>query len=228
MTAGHFGLAAGVKAGAPRIPLWALMLSTYLLDVVFIILVMAGVESFAPMDPSHPTYGQVIIHAYYDHSLVGALVIAIIAGGLARWAWGRGAGLVIGGVTFSHWLLDLIVHHPDLPVLPGNAGGLPLLGFGLWGHPAFSALLELVLVLSGGYLYARAAARAPVVRNGTPHGAAHASWAAAVVGLLMLAILATDYFGWSESAVLVEMLLLIVVGGWLDSRLRWRSEAVPA
>jgi len=225
MTAGHFGLAAGVKGGARRVPLWALMLSTYLLDVVFIVLVGAGIEGFTPFDPSHPTYGQVTIHAYYDHSLVGALVIALIAGGLARAAWGARAGLIIGAVTFSHWILDLIVHRPDLPFLPGNAGHLPLLGFGLWAHPAASALLELLLVLAGGYLYARAAARSPVVVNGVPGGRARAAWAAGVTGTLMLALLATDYFGWSEGAALLEMVLLVVLSGWLDSRLQWRSDA---
>ncbi len=226
MTAGHFGFAAGVKAGAPRVPLWALMLSTYLLDVVFIILVLAGVESFTPFDPTHPAYGEVTIRAFYDHSLLGALLIAMIAGALARMVWGARAGLVIAGVAFSHWVLDLIVHHPDMPILPGNAGHLPLLGFGLWGHPVASASVELLLVLAGGYLYARAAVRSPVVANGVPGGKARAAWAAGVTGALMLALLATDYFGWSEGAVLVEMLLLVVLSGWLDSRLQWRSAPV--
>ena len=144
MTTGHFGLAAAVKSTAPKVPLWAIMFSTYLLDLVFIILASAGIETFAPIDPSHPAYGQVSIHAYYSHSLVGAFLIALIAGLLARWAWGKRAGTVIGAVTFSHWILDLIVHRPDLPILPGNLGHLPLLGFGLWQIPAVSALLELV------------------------------------------------------------------------------------
>ncbi len=35
MFAGHFGLAAVVKAKSPKLPLWALMVSTQLLDVIF-------------------------------------------------------------------------------------------------------------------------------------------------------------------------------------------------
>src|SRR5690349_3819271 len=148
MTAGHFGLAAGVKAGAPRLPLWALMVATYLLDIVFIILLAAGgIENFAPIDPAHPSYGAVIIHAYYTHSLVGALLISAIAGLIAMRFWGQRNGLVIGAVVFSHWVLDLLVHRPDLPILPGNLGNLPLLGFGLWQVPVVSFLVELVLVL---------------------------------------------------------------------------------
>ena len=66
---------------------------------------------------------------------------------------------MLGAVVFSHWVLDLPMHHADLPLLPGNAGSLPLLGFGLWRWPAASALLEIALVLLGTFLYARAAAR---------------------------------------------------------------------
>jgi hypothetical protein len=52
---------------------------------------------------------------------------------------GSGAyGIVIGLVAASHWLLDLIVHRADLPILPGNIGNLPRLGFGLWRYPLVS------------------------------------------------------------------------------------------
>ncbi len=84
MNAGHFGLAAGVKAGAPRLPLWVLLLSSYLLDVIFVILFALGqIEWFKPIDPAHPGYGAVVIYAPYTHSLVGALLIAAVAGLIA-------------------------------------------------------------------------------------------------------------------------------------------------
>ena len=73
MTAGHFGLAAAVKSKEIQVPLWGLMLSTYLLDVVFIFLVSVGIESFKVINPAHSFYGRGIIHAYYSHSLVGKL-----------------------------------------------------------------------------------------------------------------------------------------------------------
>jgi hypothetical protein len=44
-----------------------------------------------------------------------------------------------------------------MPLLPGDAGRFPLLGFGLWSFPALSALLELALVVMGTWLYGRAA-----------------------------------------------------------------------
>ena len=225
MTAGHFGLAAGVKSPAPRVPLWALMFSTYLLDIIFIFLAGAGIESFAPLDPAHPAYGAVLIHAYYSHSLVGAALIAVIAGALAAWPWGQRAGVVIGGVVFSHWLLDLIVHRPDLPILPGNLGHLPLLGLGLWQAPALSALLELALALGGAYLYYRRARNAPAAAGQDGEGHSRALVAAGVTGLLIVLLLGADFLSLPLSLALVLMLLLIVFCGWLDARLKWLAPA---
>ena len=153
MITGHFGLAAGVKKIAPRLPLWSLLLATFWLDIIFTILSMFGLESFSPTDPTHPTYGEVIINARYTHSLVGALLISATTGWLASLRWKKEGGKVIGAVVFSHWILDLLVHRPDMPILPGNIGDFPLLGFGLWDFPRASALIELVLALGGAALY---------------------------------------------------------------------------
>ena len=226
MTSGHFGFAAVVKSSTPKVPLWALMFSTYLLDFIFIFLVAFGIESFAPLDPAHPAYGQVTIHAYYSHSMLGAAIIAVIAGLVARWAWGKKAGLVIGGLVFSHWILDLIVHRPDLPILPGNLGNLPLLGFGLWQMPIAAALLELVLALGGAYLYYRRARHAPAEAKDYRH--IRALVAAGVTGLLLVLLLAADYFNLSLMIAILLMLLLIVLSGWLDSRLEWSEVSTDA
>ena len=157
MITGHFGLAAGAQAAEPRAPLWSLMLATMWLDVVFLPLFLTGVETIDT--PPGGGYGSSVIHADYTHSLVGALVLSALLGGLAVRPWGRRAGLVLAGVAFSHWVLDLIVHRADLPILPGNAGNLPLLGFGLWRFPAVAVALEVVLLAGGVYLYWRTARR---------------------------------------------------------------------
>lgn len=196
MIAGHFGLAAGVKAKAPHLPLWALMLATFWLDVIFIILFPFGIESLTQVDPAHPAYGGALIHAYYTHSLVGALLIAAATGALAGRLWGQRGGIVIGAVVFSHWVLDLLVHRPDLPILPGNAGNLPLLGFGLWEIPVASAIVELALVLGGAYLYYRRAAQLPVPAGSNAHDQRRRVLTAGLVttGLLLLLLL-SDVLG---------------------------------
>ncbi|MCW9133028.1 permease [Bacillus paramycoides] len=153
MFAGHFGLATVVKVKSPKIPLWALMLSTQLLDVIFVPLYVLGVETMEPIDGNG--YGEAVIHADYSHSLIGALCIAFFAGIVGMRFWGRRSGFVVGAVVFSHWILDLLVHRADLPLLPGNFGDLPMLGFGLWRFPAISIALECILIAVGGILYFR-------------------------------------------------------------------------
>ena len=155
MITGHFGLAAGSKAAEPAAPLWALMLATMWLDVVFAPLYAMNVETIDTIGAGG--YGKSIIHADYTHSLVGALVLAGIFAAVAAWRWGRRVGVVLGVVAFSHWVLDLVVHRADLPLLPGNAGDLPLLGFGLWKVPVASIVVEAALLVGGTYLYWRAA-----------------------------------------------------------------------
>ena len=152
---GHYGLAAGAKSVDRRAPLWSLMLATQWLDVVFIPLFLLGIESIETLPPGG--YGDVVIHADYTHSLIGSLVLSTAFGAIAWWRWDRRLGLLLGAVAFSHWVLDLIVHRADMPILPGNAGDLPLLGFGLWALPVGSILLEVALLVFGVFLYWRSA-----------------------------------------------------------------------
>ncbi len=157
MIAGHFGLAAGVKGRETETPLWALMLATVWLDIIFVPLLLAGVETIEPVPGTAGGYGATIIHAEWTHSLVGAIVLALLFGAVAAIPWGKRVGTVLAAVVFSHWVLDLVVHRRDLPILPANAGNLPLLGFGLWQTPIIAVLIELLLVLGGAWLYWRAA-----------------------------------------------------------------------
>jgi membrane-bound metal-dependent hydrolase YbcI (DUF457 family) len=157
MIAGHFGLAAAVKAQERSTPLWALMLATAWLDVIFVPLFIGHVETMEPAPGATASYGGGIIHADYTHSVVGALALSAILGAIGWRIWDRRVGIVLGLVAFSHWILDLVVHRADLPILPGNALNLPRLGFGLWQLPNVSAIVELLLVLGGAYLYWRAA-----------------------------------------------------------------------
>jgi hypothetical protein len=166
--AGHFAFAAGVKAGRPAIPLWALMLGTVWLDVVFGPLLAFNVERLEPARDAHTHYGGAIIHADYTHSLVGALVLSAAFGLMFLRRWGRPAAITLAAVAFSHWILDLVVHRPDLPLLPGNWGDLPRLGFGLWREPLIAGALEIVLVVAGTYLYWRAAKRTTATGDRRP------------------------------------------------------------
>lgn len=229
MITGHFGLAVGVKAGAPRLPLWALFVASYLLDLVSIGLIAAGVESITPMNPGHPAYGQFIIHAYYSHSLVGAIVLAGIATLIALPLWGKRNSLVVGAVVISHWILDLIVHRHDLPILPGNAGNLPMFGFGLWNYPVASGIVELAICAVGMYLYVRSAQKTTDPGSAANRqGRGRIVLSAAVTSALLMLLAFSDFLSINIVLDILIILLLIVLSGWLDSRIAWRDPAEPS
>jgi hypothetical protein len=191
--AGHFGFAALTKARERQVPLWALMLATVWLDIVFVPLYAVGIESIELVPGSHGGYGTGIIHADYTHSLLGALVLSGVFGYVASFSWGRRCGVVLAAVVFSHWLLDLIVHRADMPLLPGNVGGFPKLGFGLWRWPAAAITSEFALVIAGSVLYWRAA-RAAVSAAGSA-GKVRANLTASLILIAGCAILYLDAIG---------------------------------
>ncbi|MFF5205376.1 permease [Streptosporangium sp. NPDC000396] len=188
MITGHFGLAAMVKSAQRPVPLWALMLATVWLDVIFVPLLLTGVEYITPAPGTNGGYGAGVIYADYTHSLLGALLIAALTGLAAAHWWGRRAGTVIGATVFSHWLLDLLVHRADLPLLPGNLGGLPRLGLGLWQYPWLAACIEGALLLAGTFLYRRAALR-------TGAAASRANLVTGLIAAAGAATLALDLMG---------------------------------
>jgi membrane-bound metal-dependent hydrolase YbcI (DUF457 family) len=179
-----------VKARTSKVPLWALMVSSQLLDVAFIPMVITGTES---MDETvyGGGYGGVIIHADYTHSLLGAIVLSLAAALAGRWIWGKRAGAIIGAVVFSHWLLDLLVHRADMPLLPGNWGDLPLLGFSLWQYPWLSITLEALLIAAGIWMYTHASFRR--ADKGKRIAAISAS---ALLGVILVLLLVSDAAGW--------------------------------
>jgi hypothetical protein len=188
MIAGHFGFAAAVKSRERQTPLWALMLACQWLDVIFVPLFVAGIERLTPVPGLPLGYGDVIIYADYSHSLVGALVLSAVFGWIGALIWGKRTGLVLGGVVFSHWLLDLIMHRQDLPILPGNARQLGRLGFGLWASHTASILLELALVVGGALLYWRAALEVTRAEGGAVRRAHVAGAFLLVSGLIVLVL----------------------------------------
>ena len=60
--------------------------------------------------------------------------------------------LLLAALVFSHWVLDLIVHRPDLPLWPGVS---PKLGLGLWNSVPGTILVEGAMFVTGLWMYAR-------------------------------------------------------------------------
>ena len=63
---------------------------------------------------------------------------------------GAKIGIILGLTVFSRFILDFIVHVPELPVLGRDSTKL---GLGLWNHMSAALTLEMVLVAAGLALY---------------------------------------------------------------------------
>lgn len=140
MFVGHFAASVAAKAIRPTLPFWACVGAAQLLDIGWGMLVIAGVEKLRIV-PDLPGSPLELYHMPWTHSLPMALLWSLLAGWLAARFWGR-AGWLLGAVVFSHWLADLLVHRPDLPL------GLfaPKVGLGLWNLPVVEMIVEIGLL----------------------------------------------------------------------------------
>ena len=152
MFVGHYAAALAARTAEPRARLWTYVAACQLLDIGWGGLVAAGIEKMR-VDPALPGSTLDLYFMPFTHSLPGALAWSL--GGLVlawlvlRLPWR--AALFVGLAVFSHWLLDLLVHRPDLELWAGQ----PKIGLGLWNYPLPEMALELGLVgVAGGMLIA--------------------------------------------------------------------------
>lgn len=145
MFVGHYSAAFAGRAVAPRVPLWVLLLAAQLVDVAWVALVLLGAEHVR-LDPGLPSNPLVLEHMPYTHSLVGNAAFAAAGGAWVAARRGLGGtrrlGAVVAAVVLSHWLLDFLVHRPDMTLWPGGRA----FGLSLWNHPWAAQLLELGLL----------------------------------------------------------------------------------
>ena len=155
MFIGHYGPALASKAVEKRLPLWLLFLAVQWLDVVWSALVMLNVEKLRIVKGFTQGSSLDLYYMPYTHGLLGAAALSAALGALtALFFKDRRAAIVavMAGAVFSHWLLDLVVHVADLPLL----GDGFKVGFGLWRNLWISLPLELATLLAGAAIYARA------------------------------------------------------------------------
>ena len=211
MFLGHFGVALAAKPVAPTVSLGMLFVAAQFADLLWPLLVLAGVERFA----IHPGITAVtpldFQHYPYSHSLVALVAWGIALGLGYRMVRGGGwrAFAVIVALVVSHWILDAIAHQPDMPL---GLDERTKIGLGMWNSVPASLAIEFLLFGASVFVYARTT-RA-VDRTGT--------WAlGALVATLALIYLgsvfgppppSTDAVAWS----CIGMWLFVAWGWWVD------------
>jgi len=156
MFVGHIGVALALTRADPRVNSGVLVTAALLLDIVLWAFVLIGWESVSiPADFAASHQPEFVFP--YSHGLAATVFWSALAGAAGSriyHASGNGwrAAVVISAAVFSHWLLDAIVHRPELP-LGGVAS--PKVGLGLWNWMPAALVAEAALLFVGVYLAVR-------------------------------------------------------------------------
>lgn len=211
MFIGHFALAFAARPWLPAVSLGTLIVAAQLADLAWPIFVLAGLERFEVRPGITAVTPLDFTHYPWSHSLAALVGWGIAFGAgylLARRGQWKSA-LAIAALVVSHWVLDVIAHRPDMPVVPG---GELRLGLGLWDSVAATLVVEGALFVACVVFYAmRTRGRDKV-----------GCWAFAGFLVFLLAIYAGAVFGppppsveavvWSDNL----MWLLVAWGYWID------------
>jgi len=156
MFIGHYAAGFAAKKLAPKTSLGLLFGAAVLLDLVWPLFVLLGWEHFNVA----PGITKMSPFDFTDYPLSHSLVMAVV--------WGVGMGLVyiifkndlrvgsiLAGLVVSHWVLDFLVHRPDLPLLPAEVANYAphKYGLGLWNHWFLGLPLECILFAAGLWVY---------------------------------------------------------------------------
>jgi hypothetical protein len=150
MLVGHFGPALAIRATSSRVPLWALVLGSQAVDVLFFVLVLAGVEGADIHPNQHPRL--VVTCGIWTHSLTMTAVFFAVCAVVGKLASKPREGLLVGLAVASHWFTDFIVHVPDLPL---SLDQQTAVGLGLWRVPWAATTVEVGVVLAAALLLHR-------------------------------------------------------------------------
>jgi hypothetical protein len=155
MFVGHYGVSFAARRMRVHLPLWVWFIAVQWLDIVWSALVLLGIEKLRIVPGFTEANALDLFYMPYTHGLPGSIVLSVVFGAVvALFTPGNrfATVLIVAAASFSHWILDLIVHIPDLPLYDDSAK----VGFGLWRHLFVSFPLELLVLALGAWLYARA------------------------------------------------------------------------
>lgn len=155
---GHYSASFLAKSLQKTIPLWLLFLAVQFVDILWSIFVLLGIEKVRIVPGITASNALDLYYMPFTHSLVGAFFWSALAFRICQFfpsLRGWRAGLTIGAAVFSHWILDVIVHRPDLALYDNTLK----MGFGLWNHPVPAFILEIALLVGGALGFLRSAAK---------------------------------------------------------------------
>jgi membrane-bound metal-dependent hydrolase YbcI (DUF457 family) len=154
MFIGHFGAGLAAKKIDRRPSLGTLFLAAQWVDLLWPLFLLLGWEN-VKIEPGITAVTPLdFTHYPITHSLLGALLWSVLFGGVYYFFKKQPkTSLLLAGLVLSHWFLDLIVHRPDLPLVPWSSIRV---GFGLWNSVIGTVIVEGLIFAGGAYLYLKA------------------------------------------------------------------------
>jgi membrane-bound metal-dependent hydrolase YbcI (DUF457 family) len=153
MFIGHDACSFAAKRITPRVSLGILIAAPNLLDLLWPIFLLLGIEHVRVQKGTSPFLNLDFYDYPWSHSLAMSIFWgAVLAAGYWLFTRNRSGAVMAGLLVVSHWLLDFITHVPDLPLWPGG----PKAGLGLWNHPLATIVIESLMFIAGLAIYLRA------------------------------------------------------------------------
>jgi membrane-bound metal-dependent hydrolase YbcI (DUF457 family) len=151
MFLGHYGVGLGAKKIDNRPSLGTLLMAAQFIDLLWPIFLLLGLEKVV-IEPGNTVVTPLnFTHYPITHSLFGVVIWALLFGIVYYLIKkNRKTSLLLGVLVISHWVLDLIVHRPDLLLWP--TGGIKV-GFGLWNSLIGTIIVEGLIFIGGAYFY---------------------------------------------------------------------------
>jgi hypothetical protein len=154
MFVGHYAASLTLKSFENRVSLGVLFLAVQSVDILFFPFVLAGIERMNIVENFTQSTHFELEYMPFTHGLLSSVLWAVAAYAVFRWVVVKkqSVAVVVAVAVLSHWLLDLPVHTPDLPLWSDTS---PKFGFGLWNNAIATYLLEAALLLFALWMYLR-------------------------------------------------------------------------
>jgi len=154
MFVGHYAASLALKKFEKRTSLGVLFLAVQFVDILFFPFVLLGIERMNIVENFTQSTHFELEYLPYTHSLLAFVLWSVAAYAVFRWVLvkNHAVAMVVALAVFSHWLFDLLVHTPDLPLWSDTTAKL---GFGLWNNAIATYALEAGLLLLALWLYLR-------------------------------------------------------------------------
>ena len=153
MFIGHYGVGMAGKKIDGRPSLGTLFLASQFLDILWPVFLLLGWEK-VEIESTTNSFLMLRFTSYpYSHSLAGAILWSLVFG-LVYFLVKKNlrVSIVLGALVLSHWVLDLVVHIPDLQMIPGVGTRV---GFGLWNSIVWTIIVESLIFIGGVFLYVK-------------------------------------------------------------------------